>query len=95
MGCLVAEGELGFEVGEGDAHLTAEDEKVEEEVASFVDEAGAVAVDGLYYGFCGFFPHFLRYCLNSLYEETCGVGIFGHFLFAFCHYLLQTANESF
>ena len=75
---LVALGQLLFEVGEREAHLLGEHEEVVEEVASFVEVALAIAVDGFDDGLNGFFAHLLGYLVHALIEEVGGVGAFGH-----------------
>ena len=70
---LVALCQLLFEVGEGEAHLLGKHEEVVEEVASLVEVALAIAVDGFDDGLNGFFAHLLSNLVHALIEEVGGV----------------------
>lgn len=74
----VAVEEFALDVVEAYAHLLKENEVVIHEVAGLIDEAVAVAVDSFDGRLNSLFAHFLSYLLDTLYEETCGVGVLGH-----------------
>lgn len=86
--------EFALYFGERDVHLLEEDEQVIDEVGGFVDEAVAVAVNGLYGRFYGFLAHFLGYFLYAFDKELGGVGIFRHLGMTLLYEARQRADET-
>ena len=65
-----------------------------DEVGGFVGEAAAVAVDCLDYALGGFLTHLLRNGLDTLDEQSGGVGAFWHFGMTLPHHLEETADKA-
>ena len=65
-----------------------------EQVGSLVDEAAAVAVDGLDNALARLLRHLFANGFHPFDEEACGVGAFGHFGVAARHQLREFAGKA-
>ncbi len=86
--------EFALYFGECDVHLFEEDEQVIDEVGGFIDEAVAIAVNGLYGRFNGLLSHFLGYFFHAFDKELGGVGIFRHLGMTLLYEARQRADET-
>ena len=71
-------GELGFDVGEGDAHLLVEYEEMVDQVRNFVDVGIPVAGHGLDDGLSGLFADLLGNLLHALAEKMSSIATLRH-----------------
>ena len=81
----MAQEQLALHFVEGYTHLFEHYKIVIHQVASLVDEALAIAINGLDDAFGTLLTHLFGNGLYALDKQTCGVGAFGHLGMAAMH----------